>query len=86
MINAAEMATKNGALSVTLAGTHALLSADATQRLKDSEIDQFIFTDTVRIPEEKLLPNTKIVSVGKIFADAINRIHHGKSVSSLFKF
>jgi ribose-phosphate pyrophosphokinase len=86
VINAAEMATKHGALSVTLAGTHALLSANAVQRLKESDIRQFIFTDTVNIPEEKILPNTKIVSVGKIFADAIERIYHGKSVSSLFKF
>ena len=86
VINASEMAMQNGALSVTLAGTHALLSADAVERLKKSDISQFIFTDTVNIPEEKILPNTKIVSVGKIFADAIDRIHHGKSVSSLFKF
>jgi ribose-phosphate pyrophosphokinase len=86
VINAAEMAIKHGALSVTLAGTHALLSANAVERLKESEISQFIFTDTVKIPEEKFLSNSKIVSVGKIFADAIERIYHGKSVSSLFKF
>lgn len=85
-INAAEKALGNGALSVTMVGTHALLSGDAVERLKNSAIQKFIFTDTVKIPVEKVLPNTKIVTVGKIFADAIDRIHHGKSVSALFKF
>ena len=69
-----------------MVGTHALLSGDAVERLKKSPITRFIFTDTVTIPKEKILPNTKVVTVGKIFADAISRIHNGKSVSELFKF
>jgi ribose-phosphate pyrophosphokinase len=85
-INAAEKAIENGALSVSMVGTHALLSGDAVERLKKSPITRFIFTDTVTIPKEKILPNTKVVTVGKIFADAISRIHNGKSVSELFKF
>jgi len=85
-INAAEKAIENGALSVSMVGTHALLSGDAVERLKKSPIHRFIFTDTVTIPKEKILPNTKVVTVGKIFADAISRIHNGKSVSELFKF
>ncbi|MFC1527453.1 ribose-phosphate diphosphokinase [Candidatus Neomarinimicrobiota bacterium] len=85
-INAANKAMENGALSVSLVGTHALLSGDAIKNLKKSPISRFIFTDTVVIPKEKLLPNTTIVTVGDIFADAISRIHNGKSVSELFKF
>jgi ribose-phosphate pyrophosphokinase len=63
-----------------------LLSGNAVQRLKASPISRFIFTDTVAIPKEKLLPNTKMVTVGKVFAEAIERINRGKSVSALFKF
>jgi len=85
-INAANKAIDNGALSVSMVGTHALLSGDAIKNLQKSPISRFIFTDTVAVPKEKLLPNTTIVTVGKIFADAINRIHNGKSVSELFKF
>lgn len=85
-INAANKAMENGALSVSLVGTHALLSGGAVEGLKNSSFSRFIFTDTVTIPKEKLLPNTTIVTVGNIFADAINRIHSGKSVSELFKF
>ncbi len=85
-INAAEKALENGALSVSMVGTHALLSGDAVEKLKKAPIDRFIFTDTVTFPKDKLLPNTTIISVGKIFAEAIRRIHSGKSVSELFKF
>lgn len=85
-INAAEKAVEHGALSVSMVGTHALLSGDAVSRLKKSPIRRYIFTDTVAIPKEKILPNTSIISVGEIFADAISRIHSGRSVSELFKF
>ncbi len=85
-INAAEKAMDNGAKSVSMVGTHALLSGDAVKRLKESPIERFIFTDTVSLQEEKQLPNTKVVSVGEIFAEAIKRIHNGSSISELFKF
>ncbi len=85
-INAANKAMENGALSVSMIGTHALLSGNAVEKLKKSPISRFIFTDTVAFPKDKLLPNTTIISVGKIFAEAIKRIHSGKSVSELFKF
>ena len=85
-INAAEKAIDNGAKSVSMVGTHALLSGDAVKRLKESPIERFIFTDTVSLPKEKQLSNTKVVSVGAIFAEAIKRIHNGSSISELFKF
>ena len=85
-INAAEKAMDNGAKSVSMVGTHALLSGDAVKRLKESPIERFIFTDTVSLLKEKQLPNTKVVSVGEIFAEAIKRIHNGSSISELFKF
>ena len=67
-------------------GTHALLSRDAVERLDKSVIDRLILTDTVKIPEEKLSQKMKIVSVAKIFGEAIKRVHDGESVSALFEF
>jgi len=85
-INAAEKALAKGALSVTLVGTHAILSGNAVKKLKKSSISRFLFTDTVARSKIDTLPNTTIVSVGDIFAEAIQRIHQGRSVSALFKF
>jgi ribose-phosphate pyrophosphokinase len=77
---------EHGAKSVTAVGTHALLSGDAATRLNKSVINKIILTDTVKIPEEKLVKKMKIVSVAKIFGEAIKRIHDGESVSALFDF
>jgi len=55
-VNAAEKAVENGARSVIGVATHALLSGEAIERLKKSPIKQFIFTDTVHVPEEKSFP------------------------------
>jgi len=85
-VNAADAAQENGANSVTAVATHALLSGSAIDRIKSSAISQLIVTDTVKIPEEKLFNKMKIVTVSNIFAEAINRIHEGESVSSLFEF
>ena len=63
MINAAEKAIEHGALSVSMVGTHALLSGDAVERLMESPTTRFIFTETVTIPKEKILPNTTVVTV-----------------------
>jgi ribose-phosphate pyrophosphokinase len=85
-INAADKAMEHGAKSVTAVGTHALLSGDAATRLDKSVINKIILTDTVKIPEEKLIKKMKIVSVANIFGEAIKRIHDGESVSALFEF
>ncbi|MFQ6604328.1 MAG: ribose-phosphate diphosphokinase [Fidelibacterota bacterium] len=85
-INAADKARKHGAKSITAVATHALLSGPAIDRIKTAPIDRLIVTDTIAIPEEKLLPNMQIVSVAQVFGEAIRRIHHGESVSALFDF
>ena len=85
-VNAAEKAIKNGARSVYSVATHALLSGEAIDRLKNSQIKQFIFTDTVFVPEEKRLSNMQFVTVSGIFGEAIKRIYNGESVSALFNF
>jgi len=85
-VHAAEKALSKGAKSITAVATHALLSGPAIDRLRASEIKEFILTDTIAIPEEKILPNMRFVSVADIFGEAIRRIHNGESVSSLFDF
>tara|TARA_Y100000817_G_scaffold270787_1_gene229094 strand:+ start:1186 stop:2130 length:945 start_codon:yes stop_codon:yes gene_type:complete len=85
-VNAASTAIDNGANSVTAVATHAILSGPAIDRIKNSKIKQLIVTDTVSITEDKILDNMKIVTVAEVFAEAIQRIFNGKSVSALFEF
>ena len=85
-VGAANAAMEKGAKSVTAIATHGVLSGPATERLKSAPIKNLVFTDTIQIPEEKILSNMKIITVADVFGAAINRIHNGESVSALFEF
>ena len=85
-VNAANTAKENGANSVIAIATHGVLSGPAIDRIKNSPIKQLIFTDTVSISEDKILDNMKIVTVAEVFAEAIQRVFDGESVSALFEF
>ena len=70
---------------VAVACTHALFTGPAIARLRSrSEVVEIVTTDTVPMPEEKRLPNMKILSIAPLLAEAIRRIHIGESVSVLF--
>ena len=85
-VNAAEAAIKNGARSVTAVATHALLSGNACEKIENSVINKLIVTDTVDIPDEKKIAKMEVVTVANVFAEAIERVYKGKSVSELFEF
>ncbi len=81
---AAHALRDSGAKDIYCVSTHAVLSGNATERLKNAGFKQIIFTNTILVPEEKKLPNMEILSIAYLFGEAIRRIHDGESVSSLF--
>jgi len=83
--NAAKVAKEKGALSVVVAATHGVLSGESINKLSDDSIDKIFISDTVKIPKEKKIEKMTIISSANIFAEAVNRIHTGESVSELFK-
>ena len=54
-VGAANAAMEKGAKSVTAIATHGVLSGPATERLKSAPIKNLVVTDTIQIPEEKIL-------------------------------
>ena len=83
--NAAKVAKEKGALSVTVAATHGILSSNAIDKLSDDIVGSIFLTDTVDMSQIKDSKKLKIISSAKIFAETINRIHSGESVSQLFR-
>ena len=70
---------------IAVACTHGLFTGKAIERLRaQRDVEEIVATDTVPIPREKRLPNMTVLSVAPLLAEAIRRIHGGKSVSSLF--
>ena len=83
--NAVKVAEEKGALSVTVAATHGILSSNALDKLSDDIIDSIFITDTVDMSHIENCKKLKTISSARIFAETINRIHSGESVSQLFR-
>lgn len=62
---------QEGARNIYFACTHAVLSGPAIERLQSARLREVIVTDTIDLPEEKRIGKIKIVSIAKLFADAI---------------
>lgn len=82
--NAANALKERGATQVFACCTHAVLSGSAIERIENSAIEELLVLNTIELPEEKRSPKIKELSVALLFAEAINRIHEGLSVSKLF--
>jgi len=81
---AAEVLLERGAMAVSIAATHAVLSGPAVERLRTSAMAEVIVTDTVPVPEEKRFQKLTVLSIADLLAEAIKRTHGGESISSLF--
>jgi ribose-phosphate pyrophosphokinase len=84
IVAAAELLKSRGASEVWAMATHGLLSGSAVDRLKNSELERIVITDTVPLPPEKAIDKIEVLSVAKRIADAIDAIFEDASVSDLF--
>ncbi len=81
---AAKMCKDHGAKSVMAAVTHAMVTDEGLERLKNSPIEELVTTDSV--PRKRWNGmNVTVLSVAELLGEAILRIHNDQSVTSLFK-
>jgi ribose-phosphate pyrophosphokinase len=73
-----------GVTEISACCVHAVLSANAPERLKNSSLNQFVVTDSVSIPEEKKFDRMTVISVAEMFAKAIMYTNRGTSISGLY--
>jgi ribose-phosphate pyrophosphokinase len=85
LCNAASALADAGARRVFAAATHAVLSGEAVARIKASVLEEVVITDTIPLVEEaQQTGKFKVLTVAALLGEAIQRIHNGDSVSSLF--
>ncbi|MGL4792026.1 MAG: ribose-phosphate diphosphokinase [Anaerotignaceae bacterium] len=82
--NAANALKERGAITVDACCTHGVLSGPAMERIENSAISELVILNTIKQPEDKMIDKITELSIAKIFAEAINRIHEGTSISKLF--
>ena len=86
LTKAASALLDKGASAVYACCTHPVLSGNAVQRILESPLKELIVTDTIPLSEEaKKCGKIKVLSVGKLFGEAVRRIHLNESVSVLFE-
>lgn len=85
LTQAAALMRTSGAKQVFACVSHAFLNETGIERLRKSNIDELITTDTVLRPA---IDGVKIttLSVAGLLGEAIKRIHSNSSVTSLFEF
>jgi ribose-phosphate pyrophosphokinase len=84
LVQTTEVVTEHGATEVYACATHPILAGPAVERIEKARIKEIVFTDTIPIPPEKMLPNFTILSVAPLLGEALRRIHTGQSVGALF--
>ncbi|MFG2296222.1 ribose-phosphate diphosphokinase [Streptomyces sp. NPDC048603] len=82
---AAEALFAQGARDVIVAATHGVLSDPAADRLKNSAVSEFIFTDTLPVPAALGLDKVTVLPVAPLLASAVREIHRNGSVTRLLR-
>ena len=88
LCKAAAALKENGATAVYAYATHPVLSGDAVDNIKNSEIDRLVVTDTIplKYPAAELVDEGKlqVISVSQLLAATIQRISKNLSISEMY--
>ena len=89
LVGAAKALRANGATGVDVVATHGVFSNNAIQKLHEAAIDEICVTDTIPLRGGPIsfddAPKLRVLTVAPLIAEAIVRVHEGRSVSELFR-
>ncbi|HLY10086.1 MAG TPA: ribose-phosphate pyrophosphokinase [Planctomycetota bacterium] len=80
---AAKKIRREGSKDIYICGTHAVLAGKAVEKLQKAPVKEVVVTDTIPL-DGKEFSNLRVLSIANLLGEAIRRIHHSESVSSLF--
>ena len=87
LCNAARALKNNGANDIYSYIVHGVLSGNAVERIKNSDIKELILTDSIQATEAvKNVKNIRHISIAPLMGEAIKRINSDSSVSALFDY
>lgn len=85
LVKGVEALMDAGAKSVTACATHPVLSGPAVERINDSPLEELVVTDSIpHVAYSEQCPKLVTLSVAPLLARAIQSIHDGGSISTLF--
>jgi ribose-phosphate pyrophosphokinase len=87
MSQAIKLVKEHGANKVYVVFVHAVLSANAAQRLAELPVTEFLTTDTVPIPPQKASlfgDRLRVLTIAPLLGEVIRRANLGRSVGEMF--
>ena len=85
LCHAASALKEHGAKTVHAYITHAVLSGPAVQRIKESELDEIVVTDTIPLKKKaRKCEKIRQLPTAELLAETMRRISDEESVSSLY--
>ena len=76
---------KKGVKEVYAAVSHGILSGKALEKIQGCHgLKEVAVTDSIPLTNPSKNPKIKVLSVARLLADAIRRIHNDESISCLF--
>jgi ribose-phosphate pyrophosphokinase len=82
--SASELLLRRGATGVWAMATHGVLSGNAIDRLKNSQIERVVLTNTLPLPPDKQIPQIEVLSIAPLIAEALGAVFDDASVSEIF--
>ncbi|WII23867.1 ribose-phosphate pyrophosphokinase [Buchnera aphidicola] len=83
--NASHALKKQGAKNIFAYATHPVFSGNIYKNIKNSCLNEIIICDTIPLSQNIEISNIRVLTLAKILAQAIKRIHTEKSLSKIFK-
>lgn len=85
LVKASQALIENGAKSASAAITHPVLSGSAVSLIAESPLSTLVVTDSIPLsPKAQQCDKIVQISIAQLMGEAIRRVHHRDSVSSLF--
>ncbi len=85
LCNAAIALKKNGAKEIYSYIVHGVLSKNAVEKIKNSDIKELVLTDSIQASAKVInTKNIRHISIAPLMGEAIKRINSNSSVSALF--
>ncbi|WP_185850502.1 ribose-phosphate pyrophosphokinase [Blattabacterium cuenoti] len=82
LTEAANLIKKQGAKSVRAIATHPVLSGNSYDKIKNSELEELVITDTIPLKEKN--DKIKVLSCASLFAEVMQSVHNDESISNKF--
>ena len=85
MMEAVKIVKEHGAKAIYAGCIHPVLCGNAVEKIRESDLTEFVVTNTIPVPKEKRIEKLKIISIAALFAETIKRNNEARPIDDLFK-